>query len=265
MAGDQGFGVAIRMPTGRTSLQPWRRRGRGAVTEALLPIMIESVGLGELSAEILAQLEMLYADAYHNSHMFENLRADIDDRPEIFRLFLAREADGSSRLVGARAIELKPHSFVEYLGYPPVHGKRFSITPQFRGMGVGKRLVAASTRYAFDDLDLKAVFGESNEIGALSMHGREGALYRLTSISSCSPRNSPIENLAFVREFIANPAFRSYRFPVGDGIQFVYCADEQTAAVFRAHGYASKDELLGDGQPARAMPTAMTGTSFEGR
>ena len=207
-------------------------------------IQIESLGLGEVSADIMAELNQVYSQAYYNSHMYDYFQADISQRPALFRLFLARQSDQSRAVVGARVIELKPHPFVQYIGFAPVHGKRFSIAPSFRGRGIGKLLIAESTRYAFEELALKVIFGESNEIGALAMHGREGALYLLASIHACSPRNSPGENVAFFREFLADPKFRSYRFPAGDGIQFVYCADVETAAVFRAHGYISKDELL---------------------
>lgn len=207
-------------------------------------IQIESLGLGEVSAGIMAELNQVYSQAYYNSHMYDYFQEDIAQRPALFRLFLARQSDQSRAVVGARVLELKPHPFVQYLGFAPVHGKRFSIAPSFRGRGIGKLLIAESTRYAFEELALKVTFGESNEIGALAMHGREGALYLLASIHACSPRNSPGENVAFLREFLADPKFRSYRFSAGDGIQFVYCADVETAAVFRAHGYISKDELL---------------------
>jgi GNAT superfamily N-acetyltransferase len=228
---------------GRASLAPGTPSA--SMSRASPEIQVESIGLGDISADITAELHQLYTQAYFNSHMYEYLQADIAQRPTLFRLFLARLANSSGALVGARVIERKPHPFVEYDGYPPVHWKRFSIAPSFRGQGIGKLLVAESTRYAFQELALKVIFGESNEVGALSMHGREGALYLLASIQACSPRNSPDENVAFFREFLANPTFRSYRFPAGDGIQFVYCADADTAAAFRARGYLSKSELLG--------------------
>jgi hypothetical protein len=76
------------------------------------------------------------------------------------------------------------------------------------------------------------------------MHGREGALYLLNSIEQMSNRNSPDENLMFFKEFLTNPRFRAYRLPAGDGIQFIYCRDAETTALFEGCGYLCRSKLL---------------------
>lgn len=212
--------------------------------EGKVGIEVERLGLGEISAEVLAQLEQLYADAYYNTQMYESLLEDIREEPQIFQLFLARPAGSSHEVAGARVIELKPHSFIDYREYPPVHGKRFCVSPSLRRMGIGKTLIGEGSRYCFQELEVKAIFGESNEIGALALHGREGALFCVESIEDRSSRNDPRENVEFFKEFFVNPKFRSYRLPVGDGVHFAYCADADTAADFHANGYRSIEEIL---------------------
>jgi len=195
-----------------------------------------------LSGDILRQLELLYASAYFGSEMFDSLLEDVREAPEIFQLFLATVA--TDRIVGARVIELKHHSFFAYHGHHPVHGKRFCVAPEFRRQGIGKRLIAEGRRFCFDELKLKVLFGESNEVGALALHGREGALFSSQSIELHSPRNRPEENLAYFARFFADPRFRTYRLPIGEGVQFVHCRDEEIAAAFRKRGYVSSAELL---------------------
>lgn len=208
-------------------------------------IEVEQLSLGEVSTEILRQLERLYADAYRGSRMYRSLLEDIEEEPRIFKLFLARRSGYPDEVAGARVIELKPHSFIEYRGYEPLHGKRFCVSPPLRGAGIGRALIAEGSRYSFQELKARAIFGESNEIGALALAGREGALFLVESIEDRSARNFPSENAEFFKELVLNPKFRSYRFPVGDGVQFAYCGDADTAADFRAHGYRSMRELLG--------------------
>jgi len=208
-------------------------------------IEVERLSLGEVSTEILGQLERLYADAYRGSRMYRSLLEDVEEGPGIFKLFLARRIGYPDEVAGARVIELKPHSFIEYRGYEPLHGKRFCVSPPLRGFGIGRALIAEGSRYSFQELEARAIFGESNEIGALALAGREGALFLVESIENRSARNFPRENADFFREFIINPKFRSYRFPVGDGVQFAYCRDAEIAADFRAHGHRSMRELLG--------------------
>jgi len=215
-----------------------------AAPGGLPPARLERFGLDNIPADTLQGLQALYSAAYHNAQMYEDLIADIERQPDVFQLLVARLDDQPEIVVGAEVIETKEHPFIDYLGYPPVHGKRFSVLPAFRSRGIGRQLITEGRRYAFEDLDLSVIFGESNEAGALSMYGREGSLYFLDSIKNSSRRNSPEDNVRFFAEFITNPLFRRYRYPQGDGIRLAYPRDEQTAQFFRQHGYVSKDDLL---------------------
>jgi GNAT superfamily N-acetyltransferase len=205
-------------------------------------VAIEQVSLSAIDSQLLGQLETLYASAYHHSHMYLRLLDDIDLRPPVFRLFVARDAAGA--VVGARVIETKHHEGFDYLGLPPVHGKRFSVASRSRGRGVGKQILDASKRYVFEDLQLPAIFGESNEVGALAMHGREGALFVEQSVVASFARNTRAQALAIFAEYLQNRRLRELRFAAGEGIQFVACRDDDTARLFRAHGYVSMADLI---------------------
>jgi GNAT superfamily N-acetyltransferase len=226
--------------------------GKGASLE------LEQLGLADVSPGVLAELEVLYAGSYRNSHMYRDLVTDIEARPEVFRLFLVRDHARGSRIVGARVIESMAHPFVDYMGFRPIHGKRFSVAPERRGEGIGRRIVDASKAYVFDELELRVIFGESNEVGALAMHGREGALYLADSVAKHFPRNTRSQALKIFGEFVANRELRELRLPAGEGVQFAYCRDERTANFFRQHGYMAMDELadhtLG-GATSSARPT----------
>jgi len=203
-------------------------------------VELTQVGLDQVSEDLLADLERLYSRAFHSSRMHERLLEDMGAAPEIFRIFVAREAGERRGLLGARVIESKVHPEFDYRGHLPVHGKRFCVSPAARGRGIGKSLIEAGKRYCFAELGLGALFGESNEIGAVALHGREGALYSVASIEECSRRNSPAENVEFFREFLRNPTFRRYRLPDGRGVRFVYCGDARTTASFTGAGYVSQ-------------------------
>jgi GNAT superfamily N-acetyltransferase len=234
--------VALAVPEGLMIEAMVMCRGAGGVDE---PVELMRVGLDQVSEGLLEDLEPLYAQAFRGSRMHQRLVEDMAGAPEIFQLFVARAGSGRREVLGARVIESKVHPEFDYRGHPPVHGKRFCVSPTARGRGVGKRLVEAGKNYCFRELGLAAIFGESNEIGALALHGREGALYSLPSIEECSRRNGPDENVAFFREFLENPAFRCYRLPVGSGIRFVYCNDAHTTASFMAVGYVPRSHLTG--------------------
>lgn len=213
-------------------------------TGDLPPVQLERLDLNDIHSGVLAELKDLYAHAYHDTHMFKDLVEDMTKQPEVFQLFLARLPDQSNQLVGARAVESKCHPFIDYLGFKPMHGKRFSVLPGFRSQGIGKQLVDAGKHYCFEELGLQAIFGESNELGALAMYGREGAMYQLDSIKGALSRNTPEQNIEFFREFINNPKLRGLRYPVGEGIQFVYPRDETIVEFFREHGYVLMTELI---------------------
>lgn len=200
--------------------------------------------MAEIRADVLGQLESLYALAYHGSHMYQDLLDDIRREPEVFRLFLAREASKGAQIVGARVVETWRHPSIDYLNFPPIHGKRFSVRPDRRGQRIGQRLVDAGKAYVFDELGSAVIFGESNEVGALAMHGREHALYLTDSIASSFRRNEAEQAMAIFAEYLVNPYLRELRLPFGNGVQFVYCKDERTARIFRDHRYMSKQDLL---------------------
>jgi GNAT superfamily N-acetyltransferase len=209
-----------------------------------MDIQIERVGLEDISPALLGDLERLYSLAFFNSHMFERLLEDLREEPDVFQLFLAKGSAGAGEILGARVIELKPHGEFDYRGHLPFHGKRFCISPSARGLGLGRSMIEAGKAFCFEELGAKAIFGESNEVAALDLHGRAGALLSRASIETLSSRNSPSENLEFFREFLTNPKFRHFRFPVGSGVRFVYCKDAATAGEFAAAAHLPLRQLL---------------------
>lgn len=216
----------------------------GKPGQAQSSIQIERLSLHGVSGGVLEQLRSLYVEAYHDSRMHESLVKDISRRPAVFQMFLARLTERPG-IVGAMVVESGSHSSIDYRGFPPVHSKRLCVCPVLRGKGIGRQLLAEGRRYCFDELDLKVTFGISNEIGALALHGREGALFHLESIERHSSRNSPRENVEFFDELLANKKFRAYRIPTGAGIPIVYCRDLATRTSFAEFGYVSKADMLG--------------------
>ena len=209
-------------------------------------VVIEQRSLENVDTEVLTGLEFVYAKAYHDSHMYEDLRCDIASQPEIFQLFLARDEDS---IVGARVIESKEHGFIDYHGHTPVHGKRFSVLPEYRGQGIGAGIINAGNDYVFHELGLDVVFGESNEIGALSLYGRQGALYALGSIEKALRRNTPNAAQRLFAKFITDPELRELRLPGSipgghDAVQFAYYRNQEVEEEFRGHGFTSYSELL---------------------
>jgi ribosomal protein S18 acetylase RimI-like enzyme len=207
------------------------------------PVQIECIGLGEAAA-VLPQLQDLFDGAYHDSHMSSDLAEDIEAKPEGFQLFVARTDDQLDTVVGAAVVESKIHPAFNYLDFPPVHVKRFTVSEAIRGMGIGKQLLDETKRYGFEEQGLKALFVESNEIGAISMYGREGALYSLDSIQEYWRRNTPEQALAYFAMDITDPRRRGERYPNGEGIRFVFARDEATTQFFQEHGHISKEEVL---------------------
>lgn len=199
--------------------------------------------------ERLEQMRDLYSNAYHSSHMFESLQADLDKQPELFRMFVA--VNESEQVIGSRVIELKEdmhltYPDLDYLGMTPIWGKRFAVKPEHRGTGVGKSILEISNNYGFNELKAKAIFGSSAEVGALSMYGRAGALYLKPTIANYSHKNTPEENLSFFREFMVNPFFRAYRLPKSSqsDIRYAYPSDTETKELLQANGYITYQELV---------------------
>lgn len=207
-----------------------------------LKVVIERYGLDEAAA-MLPQLQALFDGAYYDSHMYRDLADDLSHAPDPFRLFLARLGT-SGEVIGAIVVEAKVHAAFDYLSFPPVHFKRFTVAAAARGHGVGKQLLDAAKHYCFEELELQVAFGESNEIGALSLYGREGALYSKEPIWEYWRRNTPEQGLKYFAMDINDSKRRGERYPDGDGIRFVFARDEKTAQYFRTQGYISREELL---------------------
>lgn len=207
-------------------------------------LRLEQLELADVRDDVLPELEELYARSYHNSHMYRDLLDDIARAPEIFWLFIMRDRAAPGRIVGATTIDSLRHPHIEYLGFPPIHGKRFSVAPERRRQGIGTQLLEAANAFVFDELKLPAIFGESNEIGPLAMYGRAGALYLTDSVVDHLPRNTAEQALAIFAEFIENPRLRELRLPTGHGVQLAYCRDARIARTFKKHGYVTTNELL---------------------
>ncbi len=203
--------------------------------------IIKRFDLEQIDNKILSGLQKVFSKAYHNGHMYEDFLNDIKESPEIFQLFLAYSND---KITGVLVIETKSHKFIEYFNFPPVHIKRFTVLPEYRSQGIEKLLLDEAKKYSFEEQKLSVIFGESNELGALSFYGREGALYSKKVIGEYSRRNNPEENVAFFKEFISNPKFRNYRYPEGNGILFVFCSSDKEKGFFRNKGFVSKSMLL---------------------
>jgi ribosomal protein S18 acetylase RimI-like enzyme len=188
----------------------------------------------------LPSLKELFADAFFNGHMYDSLLADIARKPDPFAVFLAYDQDD---IVGCVVLEQRVHDGVDYHDLFPVHLQRFAVAPSHRSQGIGKQLLDTAKTYAFQELGLDALFCKSNEAGAMSFYGREGALFKRSSIEEYSHRNTPEENLVFFREFLTQPIFRTYRYPAGHGILFVFSSDEKTP-FFEQRGYYTKEKLF---------------------
>jgi ribosomal protein S18 acetylase RimI-like enzyme len=207
------------------------------------PVTIERLGLSEVSTA-MASLKGLLDGAYYDSHMYRDLAEDIEQEPRLFQLFLARTDDQPDTVVGAAVVESKVHPVFNYLGFPPIHVKRFTVSEAVRGMGVGKQLLDEVKSYGFEEQGLKAMFVESNEKGAISMYGREGALYSLDSIREYWPRNTFEQAVTYFALDITDPMRRGERYQTGEGIRFVFARDEATTQFLQEHGHISKDEVL---------------------
>lgn len=173
--------------------------------------------------------------------MFQSFIADIRETQSIFQIFLAYDF---TSIVGAVLIEAKPNKSIDYYHFQPIHIKRFAVLPEYRSIGIGKRLLDEIKNFVFLDNNKEAFFGESNELGALSFYGREGCLYARKIIEVYSNRNSPKDNIYFFKIFLSDKAFQNYRYPHGNGIPFVYCKTKKTTEFFKNKGFISKLQLL---------------------
>lgn len=150
-----------------------------------LQIELQQFKLDDITPTLLTELEGLYDQAYPNSSMHAGFVEDMAQKPDIFRLFTARNNRGL--LLGARTVQLRPDEPDDHLGFEPVYGKRFAVSPEARGRSIGRILLSTGKQYCFNELGLKVMFGSSYAIGALSMYGREGALYHADPIFESIP------------------------------------------------------------------------------
>ena len=154
-------------------------------------VTIESYTLRELSEQILEDLLPVYQSAYHGSTMHEDLIEDTNTATPRCKLFVARS---QGKAIGGRVIKIEEDKFLQTLfDHELVFGKRFAVHPEFRHHGVGKALLNAGKTYCFNELNIPAMFGQSNEIGAMAMYRREGAMFHKPTIHNYFPRNSNTE------------------------------------------------------------------------
>lgn len=204
--------------------------------------VIEGLDTGA-AREVLPELRDLLEGGYYDSHMFSELTRDIEHAPDPFRLFLAT-SDGQP--VGAAVVEGKVHEGYDYFGFSPVHLKRFVVARIAQGTGLSSRLIDASTEYAFGELGLDVLFGESNEYAALARYGKEGALYHKDSIErTIAPkRNNPASALLYFAADITDPRQRGRRYVSSSGIHFAFGANEATHQTLVKQGFVSQAEVL---------------------
>lgn len=203
-------------------------------------VEIDKLNASEVS-KVLPELKQLLEGAYHNSHMYRDVQQDIKSNPEVFQMFLAKV---EKKPVGVAVVESKVHEAFDYMGYAPIHIKRFTVDSNSRGSGIGRKLLDKAKEYAFGELGLEVLFGESNEIGALSMYGREGALYSTEAIREYWRRNTPEQGLAYFAADLSDPIRRGERYPNGQGLRFVFAVSKNIEAQFIRKGYVSKREIL---------------------
>jgi ribosomal protein S18 acetylase RimI-like enzyme len=204
-------------------------------------VTIKRLSLEEITESCLLKLKKVFERAYYNSNMYEALQKDIAKRPEVFQGFVACHG---MEIVGCVFLVKKPRDSKIHYNFEPLCLKRFTVLPEFRSLEIGKKLLDKAKKYAFEEQKVPVIFVSSNEAGALSFYGREGALYSTGSVENYSARNFPTENLCFFKEFISNPKFKNYRYPIGKGIALVFCNSEVETKFFEIRGFVSKKFML---------------------
>lgn len=203
-------------------------------------LVVEFLGLEDLDGPTMCELAELYPRAYHNSEMYVDLLKDIARDPKVFMLTIAREnyAPGTGPdeaaagpIIGARLIrDTPPDDDEDHFGYPAVHGSRFCVDPESRGLGVGSAILQAGNRHCFDELKIPVVFGSSNEVGAMRMYGHNGAMFHEPSIEAYgSDRNSPEVSLRAFATLVTSRSLYGYRMTGGQHIRYAYAGDNGTA------------------------------------
>jgi len=204
-------------------------------------IEIRKLSIDELTEAILPDVKQVLDSAYFNSLVYPHLLEDLKEKHEFFRAHLAYQG---FNLVGLAVIEDKVHPHMDYEGHKPVHLKRFTVHPDHRRKGIGKMLLDEAKKYVFDELKLPVMFVESNEAGALSFYGREGALFSTRAISKYFPGNSPQDSIRLFCRYITDPSFRKLRFKEDEGVPFVFYGTAEVEKQYQNLGYLSKQGLL---------------------
>ena len=151
-----------------------------------MKITIKHFWLKEVSNDILSELKILFDKAYYDSKMYENFLEDLKEEHEYFKVFLAYN---NKKIVWIVVLEDKMHKSIAYWNYKPVHIKRFTVDSNYRSLGIWKKLLDESKKFAFNNYNLSVIYWESNEIGWISFYLREGWLFSLDIVKNYLRRN----------------------------------------------------------------------------
>lgn len=171
--------------------------------------------------------------AYPNSKMPVDFLSGLSITPQIS--ILAHDQE-NGEIVGFRT--MKP-----YNGAIPapiindhanIYGKHLCILPEYRGSGIGSRMISELNKAAYEHFNTSVIWGGSAEVGALRLYKKMGALFLEKSILNNNPKISLESNKTCFKAFIETPALKTWRLQ--NDIGFAYANDDDT-----------KQQLLGSG------------------
>lgn len=120
---------------------------------------------------------MLRAYAYSKMQTFFNM--NVMERRRVL-VFTCRDADG--KLIGTRSIGEVAWGGMYWSAHAaaigqeaPISGANLTVARRFRGGGLGKRIMAASTEWVRRHTSAKAIFGNTYGVSALRMYLSMGA------------------------------------------------------------------------------------------
>ncbi|MCT4575638.1 MAG: GNAT family N-acetyltransferase [Alphaproteobacteria bacterium] len=197
----------------------------------------------EFSEGLLAKLKPMLDNSYFNSKMFASLQEDLKQQHSYFLAFVAYEKED---IVGFVVVEDKyQESMKEVYGdQPPVHIKRFCVSKNFRGNGIGKQLLDEAKKHAFEELNLKLLFGESNESYSCGFYGNQGAMFHMPTLISYNTRISPEDNIKYFKTFSTDIRFSGYRYQSGHGLAFVFCNDNEIKEDLLSKGFLPYKNII---------------------
>jgi len=204
-------------------------------------IVIKNMWIGNVTDNILSELKLLFHKAYVNSEMYNSFLNDLDWFHEYFQIFLAYDRD---KIIWIALLEDKKKLGMNYLWYAPVYLKRFTVDPEYRSLSIWKKLLNQVKDYALNVYKIPVFFWWTNELWAAAFYLREWAYFHLPSIEAYSDRNLPSENIEFFKEFVTNKKFRTYRYPLGKGIPFVYILDKTAQDIFTKNGFQPETKIF---------------------